>query len=102
MAIKRNTKIGLVVLAIIFGPMFYGCGRVEWKHSRVKPGMTVTQVLEVTDGWWACDGYSERAKPGASLGERPDPEVSPNGERRESGAAQHFWLTAGEGRYSMS
>jgi len=91
MAVRRNTKIGLIVLAIIFGPMFYGCGRVEWKHSRIKPGMTVAQVLEVTDGWWACTGYSERAKPGASLGERPDP-----------AQAQHFWLTGGEGRYSMS
>ena len=78
---RRGTKIGLIVLAIIFVPMFYGCGRVEWKHSRVRPGMTVAQVLEVTDGWWMCDGFSDRAKP-----EEP----------------RHFWMTGSDGHYLMS
>lgn len=78
---KRTQIIAIAFIVIIFGPMFYGCGRVEWKHSRVKPGMTVAQVFEMTDGWWMCDGFSDRAKP-----EEP----------------RHFWLTGSDGHYSMS
>lgn len=81
MTMTRRTKIIVIaVIAIIFGPMFYGCGRVEWKHSRVKPGMTVAQVLEVADGWWMCTANSE--------GQKPE-------------EAQRFWLAGGDGRYSI-
>jgi len=56
----RTKAVASAFLLLVFGPMMQSCLRAEWYHSKLKPGMTVAEVFNAEDGWFMCDGHSQR------------------------------------------
>jgi len=62
MVMTPRTKVVTSVFLLLFlGSMMQSCLRAEWYHSKLKPGMTVPEVFNAVNGWFRCQGNSQRA-----------------------------------------
>jgi hypothetical protein len=62
MAMTTGTKVVTsAFLLLVFGSSMQSCLRAKWYHTKLKPGMTVPEVFNAVDGWFRCDGHSQRA-----------------------------------------
>jgi hypothetical protein len=47
-------------LLLVIGLMVQSCLRAGWYHAKLRPGMTVREVFSAVDGWFMCNGNSQR------------------------------------------
>jgi hypothetical protein len=59
MTTRKKAIVGTVSVVLLFGLISEtrSCTLAEWERSRVKPGMSVSDVFHSIDGWNMCSGF---------------------------------------------